>query len=64
LIAAAVVDLPEPDSPTTATVSPAATSIETLLTAVTRSLPDAKATERPLMRRTGSFEVMSFTPVR
>ncbi len=64
LTAAAVVDLPDPDSPTIATVSPAATSMLMSLMAVTSSEPVRKATARPLMLSTGSVVLMVFSFLR
>src|SRR6478736_5348599 len=53
LTAAAVVDFPDPDSPTTATVCPGKTSRETSRTTVWRRALVPNATERFLMERTG-----------
>ena len=52
-MACAVTDLPEPDSPTTQTISPGATANETFSTALTRSAPAGRRTVRPCTSRTG-----------
>ncbi len=46
-MACAVTDLPEPDSPTTQTISPGATANETFSTALTRSAPAGRRTVKP-----------------
>src|SRR6478736_4025634 len=53
LTAAAVVDFPEPDSPTTATVCPGKTSMETSRTTVCCIVLVPNAIERFFMERTG-----------
>ena len=47
IIACAMTDLPEPDSPTRQTISPRSTLKDTLCTARRRSLPAGRATDRP-----------------
>ena len=49
----AVTDLPEPDSPTTHTISPGPTVSEMSWTALARSEPAGRLTMRPLMASTG-----------
>ncbi len=48
-----VTDLPEPDSPTTQTISPGLTSSDRSSTAFARSPPPGRRTVRLLMERTG-----------
>ena len=53
----AVTDLPEPNSPTTHTISPGPTERETSSTALMRSEPAGSPTVRPSMARTGAAVV-------
>src|SRR5262249_45240453 len=52
MIACEVTDLPDPDSPTTHTISPGATENDTFSTALTRSAPAGRRTVRPCTSRT------------
>ncbi len=52
-----VTDLPEPDSPTSATVSPGRTTRSRSLTAVIAPPRTRKTVRRPLMSRMGSVPV-------
>ncbi|SKV05389.1 Uncharacterised protein [Mycobacteroides abscessus subsp. abscessus] len=54
-MAMAVVDFPDPDSPTIASTSPLATDNETPLTAGTHCLSTSKSTVRPVMSTTESL---------
>ncbi len=54
ITALAVTDLPEPDSPTTQTISPGATSRLKPSMALARSAPRGSGTVSPRMERTGS----------
>ena len=55
MTAMASVDLPQPDSPTTPTISPWSTVSETSVTADTTSSSTAKATPSPSMLSTRSL---------
>src|SRR5215469_6200435 len=55
MIAWAITDFPDPDSPTRQTISPAATLRLALLTAFARSAPTGSMTVRSRMSRTGAM---------
>ncbi len=57
----AVVLLPEPDSPTTATISRSRTAKDTPDTAVTGPLLVRKSTDSPSTRSTGSLSLVALT---
>ena len=64
MTARASIDLPEPDSPTTQSVSPGATASDTSSTAKARSASRCNATLRRLIDRTGAVAIPYCLPQR